>query len=81
MLDLVDHRCQFSAEALVEPDAEDLTDAVGGQPPEPDLTASLKDFVDGEMAFEDEVPAVFDLGDGVEPLLSKLAAFNAFSTA
>lgn len=66
MLDLIDDGGQFPAQALVEPDAEDLADAVGGQPPEPDLAASLEDLVDGEVAFEDEVPAVFDLGDGVE---------------
>ena len=59
----------------MEPNAEDLADAVGGQPPEADLAASLEDLVDGKVAFEDEVPAVLDLGDGVEPRQVHLAAF------
>ena len=37
-----------------------------GQAPQPELAAPLKDFVDGEVPFEDEVAAVLDLGDGVE---------------
>jgi hypothetical protein len=65
VLDLVDTRRQLAAETPLEPDAEDLAAAVGGQPPEADLAASLEDFVDGEMAFADEVPAGFDRSDGV----------------
>src|SRR5262252_8086402 len=61
MLDLVDDGGQFAAQALVQADAEDLADAVGGQPPEADLAASLEDLVNREVAFEDEVPAVLDL--------------------
>jgi hypothetical protein len=45
------------------------------QPPEPDFAASLEDLVDGEVAFEDEVPAVFDLGDGVETRQVHLCPF------
>ena len=52
---------------VVEPNAEDLADAVGREPPQADLAAALEDLVDGEVAFEDEVPAVFDLRDGIEP--------------
>jgi hypothetical protein len=33
MLDLIDDRGQLSVQPFVQPDAEDLTDAVGGQPP------------------------------------------------
>src|SRR5688572_11638377 len=58
MLDLVDDRGQFAAETLVQADAEDLTDAVGRQPPEANLAASLEYLVNGEVTFEDEVPAV-----------------------
>ena len=75
MLDLVDDGGQFAAQALVQADAEDLADPVGRQPPEADFAASLEDLVDGEVAFEDEVPAVLDLGDGVEPRQVHLAAF------
>ena len=66
MLDLVDHGGEFAAQAFVQAGAEDLADPVGRQPPEADRAASLKDFVNGEMAFEDEVAAVLDLSDGVE---------------
>ena len=75
MLDLLDDGRQFAAQSFVEPDAEDLADAMGRQPPEPDFTASLEDLVDGEVAFEDEVAAVLDLRDGVEPRQVHLAAF------
>jgi hypothetical protein len=67
MLDLVDDGCQLAAEPLIQPDAKDLADAVGGQPPQAYLTASLEDLVDGKVALENEIPAVLDLGDGVEP--------------
>lgn len=66
VLDLVDHGGQLPAQALAQADAKDLADAVGRQPPAADLAASLEDLVDGEVALENEVPAIFDLGDGVE---------------
>jgi hypothetical protein len=53
-------------QSLVEPDTEDLADAMGRQPPESEFTASLEDLVDGKVAFEDEVAAAFDLRDGVQ---------------
>ena len=74
VLDLVDDRGQFAVQPLVEAHAEDLADPVGGQPPQADLAAPLEDLVDGEVAFEDEVPAVLDLGDGVEARQVHLAA-------
>jgi len=58
MLDLVDDGGQFAAQALVEPDAVNLADAVGRQLPEAEFAASLEDLMDGEVALEDEVPAV-----------------------
>src|SRR5215472_9829920 len=75
MLDLVDDRGQFAAEALVQADAEDFADPVRRQPPQADLAASLEDLVNGEVAFEDEVPAVLDLSDGVESRQVHLGAF------
>ena len=51
MLDLIDHGGEFPAQPFIQPDAEDLADAVGRQPPEADLTATLKDFVYREMTF------------------------------
>src|SRR5258705_197703 len=75
MLDLRDDRRQFAAQSLVEPDAEDLANAMGRQTPEPEFTASPEDLVDGEVTFEDEVATVLDLGDGVKPRQVHLAAF------
>ena len=75
MLDLIDDGGEFAAQSLVEPDAEDLADPVGRQPPEPEFAASLEDLVDGKVAFEDEVAAILDLRDGVEARQVHLAAF------
>ena len=75
VLDLIDDGGEFPAQPLVQPDAEDLADAVGRQPPQADLATALEDLVDGEVAFEDEVPAVLDLRDGVEARQVHLAAF------
>jgi hypothetical protein len=61
MLDLIDHGGEFPWQPFVQPDAKDLADVVGRQPPQADLATALKDLVDGEVAFEDEVPAVMCL--------------------
>ena len=66
VLDLVDHGGQLAAQPLVAPHAENLADAVGGQAPQADFAIALEDFVDGKVAFEDEISAVLDLTDGVE---------------
>jgi hypothetical protein len=75
VLDLIDHRREFSAQPLIQPDPEDLADPVRRQPPQADLAASLEYFVDGKVALEDEVPAVLDLCNRVEPRQAHLAAF------
>src|SRR5688572_11684296 len=75
MLDLIDDGGQLPMEPLVQPDAKDLADAIGSEPPKADFAASLKNLVDGEMALENEVAAVLDLGDGVEPRQVQLGAF------
>ena len=74
LLDLIDHCGQLSLQSLVQPDAEDLADAVGGQAPGADLATARENVVHGEVAFEDEIPAVLDLADGVEPRQVHLAA-------
>jgi hypothetical protein len=74
VLDLLEDGCELAAQSFVQPHAEDLADAVGGQTPESDLAAALEDFVDREVALEDEVATVFDLGDGVEAREIHLAA-------
>src|SRR3984885_13508977 len=75
MFDLIDHGCEFPVQPFIQPDAEDLTDAVRRQPPQADLATALEDLVDGEVAFENEVPAILDLRDGVEARQTHLAAF------
>ncbi len=75
VLDLIDHRGQLPPQSLIQADTEDFADPVRREPPQTDLAASLEDFVDGEVAFENEVPAVFDLCDRIEPRQAHLAAF------
>ena len=67
MFDLIDHGREFPAQPFIQADAEDLADAVRRQAPEADFTASFEDFVDREVAFEDEIAAVLDLRNGVKP--------------
>src|SRR5260370_27278904 len=55
VFDLLDDRRQFATQSLVQPDAEDLTDAMGRQTPEPEFTTALEDLVDGKVALENEV--------------------------
>jgi hypothetical protein len=43
--------------------------------PQADFAAALEDFVDGEVAFENEIAAVLDLGDGIETRKAHVAAF------
>jgi hypothetical protein len=38
---------------------------VGCQPPQSEFAAALEQFVDGKVPFEDEVAAIFDLGQHV----------------
>ena len=44
MLDLIENRGQFSPQPPVQPDTEDLTDAVGGEAPQADFAAALEDL-------------------------------------
>ncbi len=54
VLDLIDDGREFPVQPLVEADTEDFADAAGGQTPQTEFTAALEDFVNGEVAFEDE---------------------------
>ena len=63
MLDLVDDGGELAGHLAVQSLPEDLGDIVGCEPPQPQLTASLEELVDGEVTFEDEVAAIFDLRD------------------
>src|SRR5579864_447149 len=75
MPDLIDDGGEFPMQPFVEPHAEDLADPVGRQPPQAYFTTSFKDFVNGEVAFENEIAAVLDLRDGVEAGQAHLLAF------
>jgi hypothetical protein len=75
VLDLLDDAGELATELLGEPHTEDLADAVSGHAPQADFAATREDFVDGEVAFENEIPAVLDLGDGIETREADLAAF------
>jgi hypothetical protein len=66
VLDAIDDSGQLAAHVAVQAHAEDLDDLVGGQPPQAELAAAFEQLVDGEVALEDEVAAILDLGDGVE---------------
>src|ERR1700722_6859570 len=63
VFDLINHRRQFPLQPFIQAHAENLADPVRRKTPQTYLTAPLEDFVDREVAFEDEVPAVFDLRD------------------
>jgi len=75
VLDLIDHCRQFPAQSLIRADTEDFADPVRREPPQSDFATAFKDLVDGEVAFENEVPAVLDLRDRIEPGQAHLAAF------
>src|SRR5436305_7479611 len=74
VLDLFDDGSDLAAEFLGPPHTEEFTDTVCCQAPQADFAAALEDFVDGKVAFEDEVAAVFDLGDRIEARQVHLAA-------
>jgi hypothetical protein len=50
----------------VDAGAEDLGDLVGDESPQAELAATLEELVDGEVALEDEVTAILDLGDRIK---------------
>src|SRR5215470_5130746 len=66
VLDLLDDGGELTGDLAMQALPEDLGDLVGCQPPQPQLTASLEQLVDGNVLLEDEVTAVFDLRDARE---------------
>ena len=66
MLDLLDDRVQLALQFFGDALPEDLGDLVARHAPQADFTAAFEDLVDGKVALEDEVAAVFDLADGIE---------------
>jgi hypothetical protein len=66
VLDTIDHARELAAVATMQAGAEDRRHLVGGKPPQAEFASALEQFVDREVAFEDEVAAILDLGDGIE---------------
>ena len=64
--DAVDHAGELAAVATVKPGAEDCRHLVGGQPPQAEFAAAREQLVDREVASEDEVAAILDLGNRIE---------------
>src|ERR1700722_7238405 len=67
VLDAVDDGGEFATHPAVHTGAEDCGDLDDGEPPQPQPTAALEQFVDGKERLEDKGAAVFDLGDRLEP--------------
>src|SRR6478609_6827034 len=61
VLNAIDDGGQLAAHPAVQTGAEDLSDFVCSQAPQAELAAALEQFVDGEVAPEDEVAAILDL--------------------
>ena len=61
MIGSLQHAAQLAADAPVQAPAEDLGDAVGGQAQQTQIAGALEQLMDGEVASEDQVAAVFDL--------------------
>ena len=66
MLDAVDDGGELAPHPAVQAGAEDRGNLVAGEPPQTEFAATFEQPVDGKVPLEDEVAAVFDLGDGVK---------------
>jgi putative heme iron utilization protein len=65
VLDLIDDGEKLAVVVALKAGAEDLGDLVRGQSPQAKLTASLEQLVDGKVALEDKIEALFDLTDRI----------------
>src|SRR5215813_1415971 len=66
VLDLIDDGEELAAVVAPKARAEQLGDLVRGQAPQAKFTASLEQLVDGKVALEDKIEAVFDLTDRID---------------
>jgi len=66
VLDAVDDGGELTTHPAVQAGAEDRGDPVAGEPPQTEFAAAFEQPVDGKVPLEDEVAAVFDLGDRVK---------------
>src|SRR3954451_8798284 len=68
VIQLFEHAVQLAAQPAVHPDPKDMSHFICGQAEQAHFAGALKDLVDWEVPFEDEVAAVFGLVDGVATL-------------
>src|SRR5215471_9120562 len=66
VLDLIDDGEELAAVVAPKTGAEHLGHLVRGQSPQAEFTASLEQLVDGKVALEDKIEAVFDLTDRID---------------
>ena len=66
VFDAVDDRGELAVHPAVHAGAEDRGDLIGRQPPQAEFAATFEQLVDREVALEDEVAAILDLGDRVK---------------
>src|SRR5262244_2515706 len=66
VLDAIDDGGELALHPTAHVCAKDLGDPVSRQPPQAEFAAAFKQLVDREVALEDEVAAVLDLGDRVK---------------
>ena len=66
VVDAVQDGLKLAVQPFAHPRAEDFRDFSSGHAPETDIAGAFEDFADREVSFEDEVPAVFDLGQSVK---------------
>jgi hypothetical protein len=75
MLDLINDGGELASMVAAQAGAEDLGNLVGGQPPQTKFAASLEQLMDGKVAFEYVVEAIFHLTDGIGAGQLNLSAF------
>jgi hypothetical protein len=66
VLDAIDDGGELALHPTAHVRAKDLGDPVSRQPPQAEFAAAFKQLVDREVALENEVAAVLDLGDRVK---------------
>ena len=75
VLDAIDDGGELALHSTVHAGAEDLGDLVGSQAPQAELAAAFEQLVDREVALEDEVAAILNLGDRIKAGQIELLAF------
>jgi hypothetical protein len=66
VIDAFEGGVKFAAHPFGQALTEDLGDFAAGHAPQTELAGTFEDFADREVPFEDEIPAIFDLGQSVK---------------